>query len=146
MTGFTPGPANYNPTIGCLYKLVTFPESLSSPAQRAILCICYICCPVVAKLYPTLCNIMDCSLPGSSSLSMGFPRQEYWSGLPFPSPRDLPHPGIEPTSAAWQEDSTTESPAKPPVTYVPMRCLPEMLSTKPNWCLSSLFANWGLYS
>ena len=29
---------------------------------------------------------------------MGFPRQEYWSGLPFPSPVDLPDPGIEPTS------------------------------------------------
>ena len=33
-------------------------------------------------------------------LSMGFPRQEYWSGLPFPSPGDLPDPGIEPTSPA----------------------------------------------
>ena len=32
------------------------------------------------------------------SLSMGFPRQEYWSGLPFPSPRDLPNPGTEPVS------------------------------------------------
>ena len=32
------------------------------------------------------------------SLSIGFPRQEYWSGLPFPSPGDLPDPGIEPTS------------------------------------------------
>ena len=31
-------------------------------------------------------------------LSMGFPRQEYWSGLPFPSPGDLPDPGIEPAS------------------------------------------------
>ena len=31
-------------------------------------------------------------------LSMGFPRQEYWSGVPFPSPGDLPDPGIEPTS------------------------------------------------
>ena len=31
-------------------------------------------------------------------LSMGFPRQEYWSLLPFPSPRDLPDPGIEPAS------------------------------------------------
>ena len=29
-------------------------------------------------------------------LSMGFPRQEYWNGLPFPSPRDLPNPGIKP--------------------------------------------------
>ena len=30
--------------------------------------------------------------------TVGFPRQEYWSGLPFPSPRDLPDPGIEPRS------------------------------------------------
>ena len=33
-------------------------------------------------------------------LSMGFPRQEYWSGLPFPSPGDLPDPGIKPSSPA----------------------------------------------
>ena len=33
-------------------------------------------------------------------LSMRFPRQEYWSGLPFPSPGDLPNPGTEPTSPA----------------------------------------------
>ena len=38
-------------------------------------------------------------------LSMGFHRQEYWSGLPFPSPGDLPDPGMESTSPAWQEDS-----------------------------------------
>ena len=38
-------------------------------------------------------------------LSMGFPRQEYWSGLPCPPPGDLPDPGIEPTSPAWQVDS-----------------------------------------
>ena len=31
---------------------------------------------------------------------MGFPRQEYWSGLPFPSPGDLPDPGVEPTAPA----------------------------------------------
>ena len=36
---------------------------------------------------------------------MGFPKQEYWSGLPFPSPGDLPDPVIEPTSPAWQVDS-----------------------------------------
>ena len=33
-------------------------------------------------------------------LSMGFPRQEYWSGFPFPSPGDLPNPGIKPESLA----------------------------------------------
>jgi len=38
-------------------------------------------------------------------LSMGFPRQEYWSGLPFPSPVDLPYPRIEPAFPAWQSDS-----------------------------------------
>ena len=38
-------------------------------------------------------------------LSMEFPRQEYWSGLPFPSPRNLPDPGIEPVSPAWQANS-----------------------------------------
>ena len=36
-------------------------------------------------------------------LSMGFSRQEHWSGLPFPSPGDLPDPGIEPRSPALQE-------------------------------------------
>ena len=38
-------------------------------------------------------------------LSMGFSRQEYWSGLPFPSPGDLPNPGIEPGSPALQADA-----------------------------------------
>ena len=38
-------------------------------------------------------------------LSMGFPRQEYWSGLSFPPPGDLPNPGIKPVSPAWQVDS-----------------------------------------
>jgi len=36
---------------------------------------------------------------------MGFSRQEYWSGLPFPSPEDLPNPGIKPGSPALLEDS-----------------------------------------
>ena len=41
----------------------------------------------------TLCDPMNCSLP--APLSMSFPRQEYWRGLPFPSPGDLPNPGIK---------------------------------------------------
>ena len=40
-----------------------------------------------------------------ASLSMGFPRQEYWNGLPFPSPEDLPNPGNKPMSPARQADS-----------------------------------------
>ena len=57
----------------------------------------------VTQLCPTLCDPMDYSLPGSSI--RGFSRQEYWSGLPFPSPGDLPDPGIEPRSPALQADS-----------------------------------------
>ena len=43
-------------------------------------------------------------------LSMGFSRQEYWSGLPFPPPGDLPDPGIEPGSPALQPDSLLSEP------------------------------------
>ena len=43
-------------------------------------------------------------------LSMGFSRQEYWSGLPFPSPGDLPDPGIEPRSPTLQADTLTSEP------------------------------------
>ena len=49
-----------------------------------------------------------------ASPSMGFSRQEYWSGLPFPSPGHLPDPGIEPRSPALQADAlTSEPPGKP---------------------------------
>ena len=50
-----------------------------------------------------LCDPMDYSLP--VSFSMGFSRQEYWSGLPFPSPGDLLNPGIKAVSPALQADS-----------------------------------------
>ena len=43
-------------------------------------------------------------------LSMKFSRQEYWSGLPFPSPGDLPDPGIKPRSPALQADALTSEP------------------------------------
>ena len=58
---------------------------------------------LLTKLCPTLAIswYVACQAP----LSMGFFRQEYWSGLPFPSPGDLPHPGIEPRSPALQADS-----------------------------------------
>ena len=45
---------------------------------------------------------------------MGFSRQENWSGVPFPSPGDLPDPGIEPRSPAlWADALTSEPPGKP---------------------------------
>ena len=49
-----------------------------------------------------------------ASPSMGFSRQKYWSGLPFPSPRDLPDTGIEPRYPALEADAlTSEPPGKP---------------------------------
>ena len=64
------------------------------------------CCCIVTK---------SCQTQGLAAhlapLSMGFPRQEHWSGLPFPSPGDLPDPGIEPMSAALQAEALlSESP------------------------------------
>ena len=61
------------------------------------------CCRLVAKTCPTLVTTwtVACQVP----VSMGFSRQEYWNGLPFPSPADLPNPGIKPRSPALQADS-----------------------------------------
>ena len=50
-------------------------------------------------------------------LPKGFPRQEYWSGLSFPSPGHLPNPGIEPASPAWQADSLPLSHLGSPLTF-----------------------------
>ena len=63
----------------------------------------------VARSCPTLSDPMDCS--HQAPPSMGFSRQEYWSGLTFPSLGDLPDPGIEPRSPALQADAL---PSEPP--------------------------------
>ena len=53
-------------------------------------------CPTLAVSWTVACQ---------APLSIGFSRQEYWSGLPFPSPGNLPNPGFKPGSPAWQADS-----------------------------------------
>ena len=77
-------------------------------------------CPLINLLYvqvlvaQSCLTLRDpiCSPPGSSF--MGFSKQEYRSGLPFPSPGDLPYPGIEPGSPALQADCLpSEAPGKP---------------------------------
>ena len=66
-----------------------------------------------ALLFKTLWAVV-----GQAPLSMGFSRQEHWSGLPCPPPRDLPNPGIEPTSlmspALEGGFFTTRTPGKSP--------------------------------
>ena len=66
----------------------------------------------------SLCHVRLFETPWTialqAALSMAFPRQEYWSGLPLPSPRDLPDPGIKPTSPALVDELfSTEPPGKP---------------------------------
>ena len=72
--------------------------------QERSVCVCFSRSVMANSLLP-----MDCSPPGSS----GILRQEHWSGLPLPSPGDLPDPEVEPGSPVLQEDSlASESPGK----------------------------------
>ena len=57
------------------------------------------------RLFATLWTVAHQAPP-----SMGFSRQEYWSGLPFPSPGDLPDPGIKPSYPALEADALTSEP------------------------------------
>ena len=67
---------------------------------------------VSCSVWTILCDPIDCSPPGSSA--HGFSRQEYWNGLPFLPPGDLPYPEIEPRYPALQADSLpSEPPGKP---------------------------------
>ena len=70
---------------------------------------------ILARLYPTLCHPMDCNY--QAALSMGFSRQEHWTGLPCPPPEDLLDPGIKPGSPILQVDSSS---SEPPRKYIYM--------------------------
>ena len=87
-------------------------------------CVRHAC--LVAQSCPTLCDPMDCILP--APLSIGFSRQEYWSGFPCPPPGDLPDPGIESASLSllhWQVGS-----------------LPLVLPGSPFHIIAIVFWNW----
>ena len=82
-------------------------------------CILYILlsllsCRCGQSLSPVWFFVTPWTVARQAPLSMGFSRQEYWSGLTFPSPGDLPNPGIEPESPALQADAlSSEPPGKP---------------------------------
>ena len=80
-------------------------------------------CVFATQSCPTLCDPVDCSPPGFSV--HGISRLEYWGGLPFPSPGDLPDPGIDPRSPPLQADFL---PSEPPGsnTYLVDFCDDEM--------------------
>ena len=105
-------------------------------------CVCVrVCvCVLAAQLCPTLCDPMDCSLPGS--LSMGFSRQEYWSRLPCPLPGDLPNPGIETASLFFFFFFETEFPLLVDITSnktLQCICFPLM---KVIWLSGALNGSW----
>ena len=88
----------------------------------------------VAQSCLTLCNPMDYGLPGPVSLE--FSSQECWSGLSFPTPGDLPNPGVEPGSPALQADSLpSEPPGKPLESRLPgeISITSDMQMTPPLW-------------
>jgi len=65
------------------------------------------------RLFVTPWTVADQAPP-----SMGFSRQEYWSGFPFPFPRDPPDPGIKPRSPALQTDSLPSEPSGKPSLHI----------------------------
>ena len=75
---------------------------------KIIVCVCVCVCSVVSD------SETPWTVAYQGLLSMGLSREEYWSGLPFPSLADLHDPGIKPESLALREDSLpTESQGKP---------------------------------
>ena len=98
-----------------MLEWVAFPFSRGSSQPKIRVFVTLVC--VFSRSVVSDSQLVDCSLPGSSVV--GVSRQEYWSGLPFPSPGDLPHPGIKPRSPALQSDSLmTELRGKPSVILV----------------------------
>ena len=76
-------------------------------------------CSVMSNVFVTPLTVTH-----QAPLSMEFPRQEYWSRLLFPSPEDLPNPGTETVSPAFQADPLpTEPPGKPQMSLDTVKCL-----------------------
>ena len=103
---------------------------------------CAVC--VVASVMSNFVNLWTivCQAP----LSMGFARQEYWNGLPFLSPGDLPDPGIKHSSPAVQVDSLPAEPqGKPKNTGVGSLFLLQQIFSTQEWNWGLLHCRWILY-
>ena len=111
------------------------------------------CCAVLSRLQLSAAPRI---LAHQAPLSVGFSRQEYWSGLLCPSPGNLPNPGIKPRSPAFQADSLpTEPPGKPCGNYIGLQipdtgCLVSTAVLSPPWPIvqckwqsQSRFKGWG---
>ena len=96
------------PGLSCgMWDLLIIPQERERKKVRSLSCV---------QLFATLWTVASQASP-----SMGFSRQEYWSGLPFPSPGDLPNPAIKPGSPALEADAlTSEPPGKPSIYLRPI--------------------------
>ena len=105
-------------------------------SKLIIICACMLSHFSLFRFFVTLWTVAH-----QAPRSMGFPRQEYWSGLPFPPPGDLPDPGTErtsPASPALQADSlSTEPPGKLLIVAKNRRLTPEESSV----CISDIFGH-----
>ena len=96
-------------------------------------------------IYPLSCSVISDSVTPwivacQALLCMGFSRQEYWSGLPFPSPGELPDTGIESRSPELQADSLpSEPPGKPQLCHAISQYLVSHTHGKAGWCLVCRF-------
>ena len=101
--------------ISIRYDIDYLPKTQCKGQIFSFMCVCvyvYVCMLTCVQLFATPWTIAH-----QAPLSMGYSRQEYWSGLPFPPPRDLPGPRTEPSSpvspALAGRFFTTEQPGKP---------------------------------
>ena len=113
VTGEIPLYLHYYENLVCFCAIMTYKKYVFGDSDR---CVCvyiyifiYMVCVCVCVCARTLSGVRLLVTPWTAArqapLSMGFSRQEYWSGLPFPSLRDLSNPRIESESPALQADS-----------------------------------------
>ena len=101
--------------VGKFFKCLRFHRSstYSSINLDVLIPLGYLCARVLSSFSRVRLFVTQRTVGHQVPLSMGFSRQEYWSGLPSPSPGDLPHPEIKLTSALADGFFTTEPPGKP---------------------------------
>ena len=85
---------------------------MEEEATCTYVCVCV--CVCVSRSFVSD-SVTSWTIDGHAPLSVEFSRQEHWSGYPFPSPGDLPDPGIDPRSPALQADSFLSEPAGKPL-------------------------------
>ena len=120
------------------------PHSSSNSLFSTLGCPCC-CCLVVSTSFA-----IPWTEATKTPLSVGFPRQEYWSDLPFPAPGYLPNPGTKLASPALASRFTTEPPGRPQLSWkwsmLQLRLVPTKGLLVSWWRLCNLFISWCHYT